>query len=120
MLSLSAAVQEFSTSTLLSAGTFVLIGLYLTLFSRKYKFPSRAPKLVKGQYPIIGASGYFTARWDFFQNAIAQSSTGNFSFFLGKYPVVGLSGETGRRVFFDSRDLGFAEGYEFILSSEIE
>lgn len=42
---------------------------------------------------------------------MARSLTGNFSFFIGKYPVVGLSGEASRRVFFDSKQFGLTEGY---------
>jgi hypothetical protein len=110
MLSLS-SIQSISASTLLSAGAVVFVGIYVILFSGRYQFPSKSPKLVKEGYPIVGALRFFTARWDFFQDASAQSPTGNFSFFLGKYPVVGLSGEKSRQVFFESRDLGFAEGY---------
>jgi hypothetical protein len=104
-------VQAFLASTLLSAGALVLIGAYMVLFFGKYQFPSRAPKLVKDGYPVIGALRFFTARWDFFHDEGVRSPTGNFSFFLGKHPVVGLTGEKGRRVFFESREMGFAEGY---------
>lgn len=72
--------------------------------------PVKAPPLTTENYPILGAIGFFTARWDFFRQASAHSRSGNFSFYLGKYPVVGLSGDVARQVFFESKQLGFAEG----------
>ena len=93
----------------------VLVAIPLILFfhylSSRPSFPSKAPKLVSHNYPIVGALAFFTERWTFFQRASAHSPTGNFSFHLGKHPVVGVSEEESRKVFFDSKQLGFAEGY---------
>lgn len=86
----------------------LLFGIRI-LFSR-VSFPPRAPKLVRQNYPIVGALSFFTERFTFCQRAAAESSTGNYSFYVGKHPVVGVSGEEGRKVFFENRQLGLAEG----------
>lgn len=83
---------------------------YTKLLSRPALHP-KAPPLTKGVYPIIGAPGFFTRRWDFFREAARASPTGNFSFFVGRKPVVGLTSEASRQIFFDNRHFGFAEGY---------
>jgi sterol 14-demethylase len=58
---------------------------------------------------------FFTQRWDFFQRQMAHSPTGNFSFYAGDKPVIGMSGDEPRRIFFDSKHLGFTEGYGALL-----
>jgi hypothetical protein len=82
--------------------------------SSRASFPAKAPKVARHNYPIVGALGFFTERWTFCQRAIADSATGNFSFHLGKHLVIGLGGEEGRKVFFENRQFGFAEGYVLI------
>ncbi|KAG9236781.1 cytochrome P450 [Amylocarpus encephaloides] len=109
------AFQGFSATTLIFSFLVLTVGFYVLFFSGGYKFSPRSPTLVREGYPVLGALRFFTARWDFFQHARTQSPTGNFSFFLGKHPVVGLTGTDGRRVFFDSRELGFAEGYAVLF-----
>jgi sterol 14-demethylase len=79
--------------------------------SSRTSFPPKAPRVARNNYPIVGALGFFTERWTFCQRAIADSPTGNFSFHVGKHPIIGVSGEEGRKVFFDNRQLGFTEGY---------
>jgi hypothetical protein len=94
---------------------FVAVAVPLILcicyLSSRTSFPSKAPRVAPHNYPIVGALGFFTERWTFYQRAIANSPTGNFSFHLGKHSIIGLSGEEGRKVFFDSRQLSFSEGY---------
>jgi hypothetical protein len=87
----------------------IIIGIYY--LSSRASFPIKAPKLVSHNYPIIGALGFFTERWTFCKRASEQSPTGNFSFHLGKHRIIGLSGEEARRVFFENKQLGLAEGY---------
>lgn len=48
--------------------------------------------------PIISALRFCTARWDFFQYNRAPSPSGHFIVFIGKNPVVDLSGLNGRQV----------------------
>jgi len=45
----------------------------------------------------------------------AKSKTGNFSFHAGPNTIVALSGDKGRQLFFDSKELGFAEGYAVLF-----
>lgn len=46
----------------------------------------------------------------FWKNSVARSKTGNFSFWLGKYHVVGLSGHANRKFFLDHKNLDFVDG----------
>jgi len=87
------------------------------LFSRP-PFPKNAPAHTSETWPVLGALPFFTERWTFFQRAIAHSQTGNFSFYAGQWPVVGVSGQESRKVFFEHRGLGFAEGYAALLGGQ--
>lgn len=39
-----------------------------------------------------------------------KTDTGNFSFHIGKHPVVGMSGDVARQIFFGSSSLSMADG----------
>jgi len=58
----------------------------------------------------VRSTGFFTGRWDFFRKSIAENRTGNFSFYLGKHPVVALSGDLGGQVFSENKQLDVGEG----------
>ena len=112
-------MEPFETNTIAVSRAHVVIALifvllcsaaYARLFSRPALHP-KAPPLTHGVYPIVGAIKFFTHRWDFFREAARASPTGNFSFFVGRKPVIGLTSESSRQIFFDSRHFGFAEGY---------
>ncbi|KAF2184121.1 cytochrome P450 [Zopfia rhizophila CBS 207.26] len=107
-------VTTSPTLFLLVAAT-VLLTAYAVLHSYFRRLPSNAPPTVSDDLPITGAFGFWTRRWDFFRNARAHTSTGNFSFHAGPHTVVGLSGDKGRQLFFESRDLGLAEGYAVLF-----
>jgi cytochrome P450 len=92
----------------------VLTSVAYYLFSRP-SFPKNAPPLTSEAFPVIGSLQFFTERWDFFQRAAALSKSNHFSFYAGQWPVVALRGEEGRKVFFESKSLGFAEGYGALL-----
>src|SRR6266536_363839 len=107
MLSLNQSLRDSSSTagflaTLIAVASF--ISSYVFYWPRM-KFPSTAPGFTSLSYPLFGSTGFFTRRWDFYRHSIAESKTGNFSFFLAKHPVVGLSGDVGRQVFFESRQL---------------
>ena len=112
------AVQALPQSSTLRSylSLFVIIAIPISICVRylflRAPLSAKSPPVVSDNYPIIGAFAFFTRRWDFFRHAISQSPTGNFSFHLGKWPLIGLSGEEGRKVFFESKQLGFAEGYD--------
>ncbi|KAF8855280.1 cytochrome P450 [Acephala macrosclerotiorum] len=115
MISIFQDLPTLSASTVSTIIILLLVGTCTFWSSTSYRFSSKAPKQLKEGYPIFGALRFFTARWDFFQHAKAQTPSGNFSFFVGKHPVIGLTGEKARQTFFQSRDLGFAEGYAILF-----
>lgn len=111
MLSVFQNFQDYPISAIISLSAVITLSIiYVFILSPQHHSSSKAPKPVREGYPIIGALRFFTARWDFFQHARSQTSSGNFSFKIGKHFVVGLSGDKGRQVFFENRDLGFQEG----------
>lgn len=95
--------------------SFVLCATLIVVLYRRFgsrgPLHSKAPPQATGVYPVIGAPGFFTRRWDFFKHAAASSPTGNFSFYVGTKPVVGLTSDASRQVFFANKDFGFIEGY---------
>lgn len=46
---------------------------------------------------------------------MAQTKSKNFSFHIGKHRLVGTNNDEGRKAFFESKDLGFAEGYAVLF-----
>lgn len=52
---------------------------------------------------------------DFIREALQRGPTKNFTFFVGQYPVVALSGEADRKTFFEHRGLSFNDGYSVLL-----
>lgn len=112
-MALRRALQIYLPNSPLQISVAIAIPLIFCIcyLSSRTAFPPKAPKVARHNYPIVGALGFFTERWTFCQRAIADSPTGNFSFHLGKHPIIGVSGEEARKVFFDNRQLSFAEGY---------
>ncbi|KAJ9635517.1 hypothetical protein H2199_008520 [Coniosporium tulheliwenetii] len=103
-------------SIILSVVVLGSLAFCLTFLSRRPSFPKNAPPLYRGGLPILGAVQFFTKRWDFFSHASAQSPSGNFSYYIGQHAVVGLSGDRARKTLFESRELGFNEGYEVLFN----
>jgi sterol 14-demethylase len=81
-------------------------------------FPKNAPKWYKkGDWPILGSVEYYYGRrLDFVREALRNSKTGNFSFYIGKKQMIGVSGPAGRKVFFESKDLNFPQAYVSLFS----
>ena len=88
--------------------------IFLYLFSRP-AFPKNAPKLSTEAWPIIGSIQFFTERWSFYERQRAHSKTGNFSFYAGDKPILGISGEYARKIFFENKGLGLTEAYSVLL-----
>jgi hypothetical protein len=104
---ISLAKSLLSISSVLS-----VVYIFLRTFVwKRSSFSPSAPKAIAEDLPLLGAYTFWTKRWTFFQRAIASSLTGNFSFFIGPYPAVGLSGPTARKTFFESKQFGLTEGY---------
>ncbi|KAF2732634.1 cytochrome P450 6A1 [Polyplosphaeria fusca] len=102
---------------LLGVSSALLFAVYIlyTTFSRR--IPSNAPQTVRGNFPITGAFGFWANRWDFFRHARDHSPTGSFTWNAGPNTIIGLSGDHGRRLFFESKQLGFSEGYAVMFGS---
>ncbi|KAH8593173.1 cytochrome P450 [Bisporella sp. PMI_857] len=105
-----------SLSHITAPALLILTCLFL-LSIRRPTPPAKAPKLLSffDNYPIVGATRFFTSRLAFFHDGMRASKTGNFSFWIGKNFIIGLSGDESRRVFFQSSQLGMAEGYVILF-----
>lgn len=105
--------------SILLGSVLVLSSLLVYLF-RRPAIPKNAPKLTSESWPIVGSMRFFSRRWEFFRDAVARSKTGNFSFYVGSLPVVGVWGADNRKIFFEHRGLGFGEGYGALLAGAPE
>ncbi|KAH7113274.1 cytochrome P450 [Dendryphion nanum] len=112
--SLELVTTSPTTAILLSSAVVFTVWLLATTYLRRPSL-SKAPPKVPNDLPLTGALGYWTQRWDFFRHARAHAPTGNFSFHAGPNTVVALSGDRGRKLFFESRDLNFNEGYAVLF-----
>ncbi|KAF2019854.1 cytochrome P450 6A1 [Aaosphaeria arxii CBS 175.79] len=98
----------------------VLFVIYVCYHTYQRRVPSNAPPTVKGDIPLTGVWDFWTRRWDFYKQEIDRAPTGNFSFHAGPNTLVGLSGEKGRKLFFESKELGFTQGYAVLFGSSPE
>ncbi|KAI1378720.1 putative cytochrome P450 [Hypoxylon crocopeplum] len=74
----------------------------------------RAPAFTTDVVPFIGSWSFFTQKMGFWKSSMARSKTGNFSFWLGKNHVVGVSGEAARKMYLDHRSLHLIKGITLI------
>jgi len=107
-------MQRFSD---LLATVWVVLGTVVFYFlSQKLTRPplsKGAPPAIKpgkGDWPILGSLGFYFDRDKFMLSHVAESITGNFSFYFGKHHIVGLGGPDGKRTFFESKSLDMSEG----------
>jgi len=105
--------QSWPTTVIILAITTVLYGLAFLL--QRPSLSSKAPKLF-GSYPIVGSIGFFTRRGDFLEEGIKAYPSRQSLFYVGKKPVVNLAGPSGRKVFFDSKELNLPAGYAALFS----
>jgi cytochrome P450 len=110
-------INRIVTSPTLSllVGSTVLFSIYAIVHTFIRRLPANAPAEVRDNYPVSGAFGFWTKRWDWYRQRRDEAKTGNFSFHAGSNKIVALSGDKGRKLFFDSKDLGFAEGYAVLF-----
>ncbi|KAI1495631.1 cytochrome P450 6A1 [Biscogniauxia marginata] len=81
--------------------------------------PKNAPKWFKtGDWPILGTLRFYKTRADWYREAIRNSPTGSFSFYIGKKQIIGLSGPEGRKTFYENRDLNFNDGFAELLTGQ--
>ncbi|KAF2868144.1 cytochrome P450 [Massariosphaeria phaeospora] len=112
--------SDTSSSLALNLAVSVLVLLFAYVLVHTFyirRIPSDAPPVVRGNYPLAGAISFWTHRWDFCRRARDTTATGNFSFHAGPNTLVGLSGEKGRKLFFENRSLGFQEGYAVLFGA---
>ncbi|KAI2642112.1 cytochrome P450 6A1 [Xylaria nigripes] len=83
-------------------------------------FPKNAPKWYKkGDWPILGSlEFYYGRRLDFVRAALRESKTGHVSFYIGKKHLVLVSGEEGRKFYFESKELNFNQGFAELLTAQ--
>jgi len=93
----------------------VAVGI-LSVLLKDTSIPEKAPKLVSGLWPILGHRGFFNARWDFHHNMGKASPNGDWSYFVGPKPVVGMSGDASRKIFFGSNKLNLGAGYSGLFA----
>ncbi|TRX92724.1 hypothetical protein FHL15_006398 [Xylaria flabelliformis] len=110
--------QQWSTTVWVLLVT-TAVTLLFQVFWRP-ALPKNAPKWYKkGDWPILGAlEFYYGRRSDFMKEALRDSKTGNFSFYIGKKHLVGVSGDEGRKLFFDSKDLNFPQAFAELLTGQ--
>ena len=114
-MSLNILVSEHTTALSIALVSLAVLGsIFLYLFHPP-SFPPKTPRLASESWPIIGSMQFFTERWSFFERQVARSQTGNFSFYAGDKPVVGISGDHARKLFFESKTMSLSDGYAALL-----
>lgn len=116
----SVAENAASMALPIAFGSFLIISSLIFYLFHKPALPKNAPKPTSERWPLLGSMSFFFERWDFYTRAVAESATGNFSFYAGQWPVIGLSGEKERKVFFEHKGLSMAEGYAALLAGSPE
>ncbi|KAM5453557.1 hypothetical protein MaudCBS49596_002760 [Microsporum audouinii] len=97
----------------LTLGLGVLAAASLTFLVYLCHTPSidpRAPENTTDKELFLGSFGFYSRKWTFFRGGRDRSKTGNFSFWLGKYHCVGVSGEAARKDILDNRHMDRVQG----------
>jgi hypothetical protein len=105
---LSQRFTLYLVSTILLA---ISLPVYKLLSIYSHNDPKNAPLVVEGKLALSGAWGFWGTRWDWCRKARDGSPTGNYSFHVERHHVIGLPGDAGCQVLFDSKELGLVEGY---------
>lgn len=114
-MALNMLVTEHTAAFSIAVVSVAVFGsIFIYLFHPR-SFSQKAPKLASESWPIIGSIQFFTERWSFFERQVALSHTGNFSFYAGDKPVVGISGDHARKLFFESKTMSLSDGYAALL-----
>ncbi|RAH41256.1 cytochrome P450 [Aspergillus brunneoviolaceus CBS 621.78] len=100
--------MKAAISGLVATVTTVLA--YIVFLSYTPRVDRKSPKFTPNTVPLVGSWSFFTQKWAFWQDCVAKSPTGHFSFWLGKYHVVGMSGPAARKVFLDNPNFDFVRG----------
>ncbi|KAH8703353.1 putative cytochrome P450 [Talaromyces proteolyticus] len=103
-----------SPVTVYLTGIFTFFLAFLTYLSYTPSVNKKSPVFTSYTTPFIGSWGFFTEKWHFWQRATRGSRTRNFSFWLGKNHIVGLSGESARKMFLDHPNMDFVSGAKLV------
>ena len=107
----SEAASQLSLFTYVVVSAVIFVISYWSLFRRKDFDEKTNPPVTKSNWPIVGDLGFWHARHDWWRAALSQTKSANFSFHIGRHRAVGTNSDEGRKLYFDSKDLGFGEGY---------
>jgi len=78
---------------------------------RRPSFDQKSPPTSTSDWPVLGDLGFWGARREWWLQQLKQAKSNNFSFHVGKHRLVGTNSDEGRKLFFESKSLGFTEGY---------
>ncbi|KDR74057.1 hypothetical protein GALMADRAFT_141795 [Galerina marginata CBS 339.88] len=70
-----------------------------------------------GGLQIFNAWTFFSKRYDFLWSNFRASSDPHFKFQVLQHQIVALRGEEARKVFFDTKNLDFLEGYKLFMGA---
>ncbi|KAG5965069.1 hypothetical protein E4U58_002974 [Claviceps cyperi] len=94
-----------SPVTLALATLATALAVFLVYLAYTPSVDALAPEFTSDTTPFIGSWGFYSRRWSFWRGSVARSKTGQFSFWLGKNHVVGVSGVAARKMFLDHQNL---------------
>lgn len=103
------APQSWPAGSWVAVAAVVLTCLFAHA-TRRPAFAKGAPAVLAwADWPVVGALRFFSARHDFWHDAVRRSATGSFSFYIGRKQCVGVSGDEGRAMFFEHKGLSLAK-----------
>ncbi|KAI2794170.1 hypothetical protein POX_a00760 [Penicillium oxalicum] len=100
-------IKVAATGLLATVTTFLA---YIVFLSYTPHVDKNSPQFTSNTVPLVGSWSFFTQKWAFWKDCVAKSKTGHFSFWLGKYHVVGVSGAAARKLFLDNPQFDFVRG----------
>jgi cellulose synthase/poly-beta-1,6-N-acetylglucosamine synthase-like glycosyltransferase len=111
----STFLPDLDTSSIIPFLPYVLVSALIFLISyqgllKRKPFDAKCPPVTTTNWPIVGDLGFWRQRHEWWNTAMKHSSSKNFSFHIGKHRLVGTNSSEGRKMFFESKEMGFAEG----------
>ncbi|PPJ60177.1 hypothetical protein CBER1_08988 [Cercospora berteroae] len=82
----------------------------LTYYLRPPAVHPKSPAFTSDTSPIIGSFGYISRQLTWYKKSVKESTSGHFSFRLGRRHVIGLSGVAARKWFFEEPLLDLVTG----------
>lgn len=85
------------------------------LLAKRPLLPKNVPALLRG-LPVVGSIEFYTERFDFIQRIKSKIPGKHFTFYYGRYPIIAMTGETGRSVVFNTRALDLKSAFVSTLA----